>query len=270
MIKTFFSAIAIAIFSITVMAQAPEMILIEGGEFTMGNDYSSELDESPEHKVTLSDFYIGKYEVTFDEFDQFCAATGFTKPDDGGYGRGKIPVANISWNSAIMFCNWLSARDGLNKFYNIKRDSTSSFTVTLNESANGYRLPTEAEWEYVARGGKKGKTFSFSGSNNVDEVAWWKGNSNLQPHEVGLKQPNEVGVYDMSGNTWEWCWDIYDKGYYKKSPASNPKGAEKGIERVYRGGNWNCTLDFLRLTARNHFGMNKEYGLIGLRLAKNK
>lgn len=268
--RVFFACILMMFIALNVSAQKPEMIEVPGGEYYMGNDYSNSTDEAPEHKVILNDFLIGKYEVTFDEFDMFCMAVGLEKPDDGGFGRGKLPVANLSWQSAIMYCNWLSAKEGLDKYYAIKRDSSNYFNVKVNEDANGYRLPTEAEWEYAARGGKDGKTTSYSGSNNVDEVAWYKMNADLTPHEVGTKKPNELGIHDMTGNAWEWCYDIYGKNYYSESEENNPKGPRSGAERVYRGGNWNSTLDFLRLTSRFHFAPNKDYGLIGMRLARNK
>jgi len=277
MIRKLFSVCMIILIAFGVKSQKPEMILVEGGTFSMGNDFlMTAQDESPERKVILNDFYIGKYEVTFEEFDLFCLVVGYPLPDDGGYGRGKLPVANLSWQSAVMYCNWLSARDGYDRYYTIQRDSTNYFRVTMNNTANGYRLPTEAEWEYAARGGKKGTTTSYSGSNNVDTVAWYKGNSKLKPQIIGTKAPNALGIHDMSGNVWEWCWDFYDKNYYQTSKTANPEGQSnptgpvKGTERVFRGGNWNSTLDFLRLTSRYPSIPNKETGMVGMRLARNK
>jgi formylglycine-generating enzyme required for sulfatase activity len=274
MIKNYLLTGLAAMFAFQSFAQdVPEMVDIEGGSFWMGNDYTFKnagiSDESPEHKVTLSSFKLSKTEIPFDLFDLFCEATGWEKPSDGKNGRGKNPVNNVSWEAAVMFCNWLSRRERIDPYYNIQRDSVS-FKVTINETANGYRLPTEAEWEYAARGGANGKTYTFSGSNDYKQVAWCKMNSSLTPHEIGSKEPNELGIHDMSGNVWEWCWDLYDKNYYKVSPENNPMGAEKGTDRVYRGGNWTSTLEDLRMTARQHNAPNQASGGVGIRLAQNK
>ncbi len=249
-------------------AQKPEMVFVEGGSFYMGNDYSDALDEKPEHKVTLSDFYIGKYEVTFDEFDLFCRSTGYPFPDDGGFGRGKLPVMNVSWEGAIKYCNWLSSRFGLDKVYELEIDSNGTYVKEVHWDANGYRLPTEAEWEYVAKGGSKSQGYAYCGSNDPNEVAWYAANSDGKPHEVGQKKPNELAVYDMLGNAWEWCWDYYDKDYYKKSPSENPHGPANGKTRVYRGGNFKSSIEYLRVTRRFSLSPNIAQGNIGIRLAQ--
>ncbi|MBN1251869.1 MAG: formylglycine-generating enzyme family protein [Bacteroidales bacterium] len=244
-----------------------ETVLVQGGTFVMGNDYSINTDEAPEHKVTLSDFEIGKYEVTFSQFDQFCISTGWEKPDDAGLGRDNNPVMNISWESAVMYCNWLSKMDGLDRCYTIRRDSLATI-VLCDYSTNGYRLPTEAEWEYAAKGGNKSNGFSYSGSNNPDEVAWYYSNSAGRPHTVGTKKANELGIFDMNGNVREWVWDLYEKDYYSKSPESNPTGPADGVRRVFRGGGWSFKVGFLRLTARGYMGPNKSYGNVGFRVVK--
>ncbi len=254
-----------------------EMVLVEGGSFTMGNDYSlvngqNVVDETPEHKVTLNSFYMSKTEVTFEMFDLFCEATGFKKPENGGNGTGKLPVVNVSWESAIMFCNWLSKKDHYDPYYKIDRDSVGSIKrITTIDGNNGYRLPTEAEWEYAAKGGKDSKFYAYSGSNDFSEVAWCRANSNGIPHEVATKKPNEIGIYDLNGNAWEWVWDWYKKDYYKSAPESNPTGPASGSEKVYRGGNWSSNKEFLRLTSRYHTTTkeDKDYGMIGIRLARN-
>ncbi len=255
------------IFAASVFAQMPEMIEVEGGTFIMGNDYSIDRDEAPEHKVTLSSFMMGKYEVTFDDFDRFCQYTGATGPDDARMGRGKKPVMNISWESAVMYCNWLSKVNRLDKCYTIVVDSLAT-VITCDFNANGFRLPTEAEWEYAAKGGKNSKGYSFSGSHNLDEVGWYNANSGGYPQDVGKKKANELGLFDMSGNVREWCWDYYAKDYYRNSPDNNPKGPKTGLRRVYRGGAWNLSVDFLRMSARESMAANKDYGNIGFRLVK--
>jgi len=249
-------------------AQKPEMVLVEGGEFFMGNDYSDPTDEKPEHKVSLDDFYISVYEVTFEEYDLFCDATGYDYSDDGGFGRGKLPAMNVSWDDAVFYCNWLSGRHGYDKAYVIKNDSNGVF-ITVDFAANGYRLPTEAEWEYAARGGSKSGGFAYCGSNDPKEIAWYSANSDGKPQETGKKLPNELGIYDMSGNAWEWCWDYYDKDYYTPDPVNNPTGPEKGINRVYRGGNFSSKLDFTRITKRFSLPQTMESGMIGIRLVRS-
>ncbi|MBN2892248.1 MAG: SUMF1/EgtB/PvdO family nonheme iron enzyme [Bacteroidales bacterium] len=250
-------------------SQRPEMVFIEGGSYYMGNDYSGALDEKPEHKVTLGDFYMSKYEVTFEMFDNFSRSTGFVNADDGQYGRGKNPAINISWEGAIKYCNWLSSRFGYEKVYDLKIDSSGMTIQGVNWDADGYRLPTEAEWEYVAKGGSKSQGFAYAGSNDPKEVAWFSDNSENKPHEVGSLKPNELGIYDILGNAWEWCWDYYDGGYYSKSPENDPRGADKGDNRTYRGGNFESKIEFIRITRRFSLSPTLSSGLVGIRLVQN-
>ncbi len=193
----------------------PKMVFIKGGTFQMGsNKYN---DEKPIHSVRVSDFYIGKYEVTFAQYDAFCEATNRKKPDDEGWGRGNRPVINVSWNDAVAYCKWLSQKTGYE-----------------------YRLPTEAEWEYAAGGGSTHQ--KWAGTDNeslLRSYAWYGANSNGKTHPIGGKQPNKLGLHDMSGNVWEWCSDWYSGYYYSKGPSSNPQGPKSGSFRVYRGGSWN-------------------------------
>jgi len=265
--KVVFGLISMFFIANMLFAQKMEMVQVQGGTFIMGNDYSINQDESPEHKVTLSDFMIGKYEVTFEQFDRFCVSTGWAKPDDARMGRGKKPVMNTSWESAVMFCNWLSKMEGLDRCYTIRRDSLAT-VVLCNFEVNGYRLPTEAEWEFAAKGGTQSNGYAFSGSNNPDEVAWYYSNSGGTPHVIGEKKSNELGIHDMSGNVREWCWDLYSKDFFKKSTENNPSGPTEGVRRVYRGGAWNFKLDFLRMSAREYMGPSKSYGNVGFRVVK--
>jgi outer membrane protein OmpA-like peptidoglycan-associated protein len=154
------------------------------------------------------------------------------------------PVGNISWNDAVEYCKWLSRETGKN-----------------------FRLPTEAEWEYAAKGGVKSKGFKYVGGNNLDEVAWYLGNSDNRAHTVGKKMPNELDIYDMAGNIREWCSDWYGESYYKTSPVENPAGPDRGSHRVLRGGSWGSEADRMRISYRNNeFPYNSALGF-GFRLA---
>ena len=162
----------------------------------MGDTWGDGLiDERPVREVRITyDFYIGKYEVTFSEFDVFCKATGRIPPSDEDWGRRALPVINVTWWDAVEFCNWLSEREGLPKAYDDDGrllDATGKATDIL-ERVPGFRLPTEAEWEYAARGGNKNEGHKYAGSDDVDEVAWHSENSGIKPHEVGKKAPNEL------------------------------------------------------------------------------
>jgi formylglycine-generating enzyme required for sulfatase activity len=153
------------------------------------------------------------------------------------------PVIHVSWNDANEYCNWLSRK-----------------------TAKNYRLPTEAEWEYAARGGNQSRGYTYSGSNNVDEVAWYNGNSGSATHAVGQKGPNEMGLYDMSGNVWEWCKDWYGGDYYKISPAIEPKGPSDGSYRVARGGGWSLSARYCRPSFRYDYNPVNRYHGLGFRL----
>ena len=268
--KNYFLTI-LTIFSISLFsfAQGPEMVFVEGGDFYMGNDYSKgALEEKPEHKVSVDDFQISKNEVTFEEFDKFCVQRGYPMPDDGGFGRGKNPVMNVSWEGAIKFCNWLSTTHKFEKVYDIEVDSSGLKIKSVDYGATGFRLPTEAEWEYAAKGGSQTQGFAYCGSNNLDEVAWYSNNANDKPHDVGTATPNELGIYDLSGNVWEWCWDFYDAGYYANSPETDPRGPDTGTQRVYRGGCFTSDESFLRLTRRFGLAQSMSSGMIGIRLVR--
>lgn len=236
--------------------RVPVTIPVQGGTFIMGNP-NGHKDEIPAHKVTLSDFSIGKYEVTYAEFKCFIDATGYIteaeQPDsvrmkhglssknvrNGSwktYPNGKPvpladtdkPVGNISWYDAMSYCRWLSEKTGTN-----------------------YSLPTEAEWEFAALGGVKSKGFIYSGGNNPNDVAWYAGNSGYVYHRCGLKLGNELGIHDMSGNVREWCSDWYGEHYYKESPQYSPAGPERGHEKVLRGGGFGTQPSVLRVACRN-------------------
>lgn len=255
------------------IAFAAEMVLVQGGEFTMGDTLNKGSEfEKPAHRVRLSDFYIAKYELTFDEYDVFCEATGREKPiDDKGGPRRNKPAMHVSWYDAVEYCNWRSLQEGLTPSYTINGPS-----VSWNFDADGYRLPTEAEWEYAAQGGNQSLGYVFSGSNQANDVAWYWDNSGRETHPVGQKQANELGIYDMSGNVWELCWDWYeDASYYKYSNALgtivNPRGPESSSvgRRIARGGSCASFEIFLQPFKRySIWPAYKMGGGIGLRLAR--
>jgi len=257
--------------------EAPSaMVSIPGGTFQMGDVMGDkEQDYETVHSVTVSGFQLGAYEVTFEEYEVFCTATGKEKPSDSGWGRGRRPVINVSWEDVVAYCNWLSTQHGYQPVYTI-----SGSTVTANWNANGYRLPTEAEWEYAAReGGKKvrfgnGKDIADPKEINFDGSASYKkpysvvGEYRKKTVPVGsLNSPNALGLHDMSGNVWEWCWDWY--GSYPTGAQNNPKGADSGASRVLRGGGWLGNPRYCRAADRSHGTPTFRDYFIGFRLARS-
>lgn len=233
-----------------------EMVLVRGSTFAMGGGDHSLHDSRPIHTVHVDDFMIASHPVTRREWNELF-------PSDSKYeGYDDCPAVSISWYEAVEYCNRLSARHGLSLCYTIYQDS-----VTPRPGANGYRLPTEAEWEFAARGGDQGNGFVFAGSNTLRDIGWFKGNSGGHPQPVGGKSPNELGLFDMSGNVWEWCWDCY--GPYPADHTENPLGARDDCLRVYRGGSW---VDFehgCEVAARGRRAPSRGYDDIGLRVARS-
>jgi formylglycine-generating enzyme required for sulfatase activity len=255
------------------------MIYVPGGTFTMGKTKGSGYNhELPTHSVTLNSFYIGKYEVTQGEYK---AIVGYNPAS--GYGVGNnYPVYNVNWYDAIKYCNLRSMNEGLTPVYSISGSTNpanwgsvpSSSNITWNAAVcnwngNGYRLPTEAEWEYAARGATNSPDYLFSGSDNIDNVAWYDDNSDSEVHLVGCKDANRLGLYDMSGNVWEWCWDWYDASYYSSSPSNNPRGPANGLYRVLRGGCWYHGLSNCRVACRNDSdSVAGRYSNVGFRICR--
>ncbi len=273
------------------MDQQQEMVLVEGDTFTMGctseqtNCYS---DEKPTHQVTVDGFLMGKYEVTQELWQSVMGS------NPSSFKGSNRPVENISWFYAVEFCNKLSEKEGLTPAYKIDKtredpNNTSKsynlkWLVTYDFNANGYRLPTESEWEYAARGGSKSKGYTYSGSNTIGDVAWYdnnygkKGksleeklkwyNSRGKTNAVGTKSPNQLGIYDMSGNVWEWCWDWY--GDYSSSTQTDPTGPNSGSNRVLRGGSWSDDAKACRVAPRLNFLPGLMDNTFGFRLVRTK
>jgi formylglycine-generating enzyme required for sulfatase activity len=236
----------------------PEMIMVSGGSFLMGSE-----DEQPIHEVTLDGFSLQKTPVTYWQYALFLQQEGLQVEKPSWGRQGNNPAVYVSWEDATSFCNWLSAMEGLQPVYQMKGEK-----VSADWSANGYRLPTEAEWEYAARGGVEQKPYAYSGSDDLDAVGWYKGNAANRTQPVAHKRPNTLGLYDMSGNVWEWCWDWYDEKYYKTSPSSNPKGPSTGSYRVLRGGSWGYRPRYCCVALRFYVTPGDRSDLFGFRLAR--
>ena len=228
--------------SITITANGVsfKMIRVDGGTFTMGatSEQGSDVysDEKPTHRVTLSTYYLGETEVT----QALWEAVMGSNPS---YNKGSnLPVEQVSW------------------------EDCKEFVLKLNESTGkSFRLPTEAEWEYAARGGNKSKGYKYAGSNTIGDVAWYDDNSEGKTHAVKTKQANELGLYDMSGNVYEWCEDWY--GSYSSNAQTNPKGPSSGSYRVNRGGSWYGDAGYCRVSLRYDNSPLNRYRNVGLRLA---
>ena len=185
---------------------------------------------------------MDKYEVTVREYKIFCQSTGHKMPVQPSWNwNDDDPIVNVSWEDAYAYAKWAEKR-----------------------------LPTEAEWEYAARGGYKSESFDFSGSSNIYDVAWYSKNSENKANRVGRKYPNEIGLFDMSGNVWEWCQDNMDEDYYKDSPKENPKGADEGIKKVLRGGSWFFYQIYAKVSYRYSEKPQVKNNDIGFRLVKDK
>ncbi len=260
----------------------PDLIFVQGGSFNMGSDDSER--EKPIHQVQLNDFQIGKYPITVEQYLAFVNATNSNHPEwmeegstynvktgtDDHYKKigealtnPSCPIVGISWYNAIAYCNWLSQQQSLEAVYKIDGKK-----ISIKKNANGFRLPSEAEWEYAARGGRESKGYSYSGSNDIEEVAWYSDNANRKTQKIGQKKPNELGIYDMSGNVWEWCQDWYKEDYYKESPTDNPSGPMEGKYRVLRGGSW-VDYDYdCRVSYRFRNSPVNRYNYYGFRISQ--
>lgn len=237
-IRMILKIVIVSVFAFTaaIAQDFPEMVEVEGGSFILGDD-KGDADEKPAHQVYVRTFSIARTETTVRQWRVFCTETKRAMPEAPWFGmKDDHPVVNVSWDDAIAYCSWLSAK-----------------------TKKKYRLPSEAEWEFAARGGVKSNGYAYSGARTPDIVAWFSSKSNgTMP--VAQKLPNELGLYDMTGNVWEWCSDWYDAGYYALKAKDNPSGPRSGKFYTLRGGAWdigarNCRITYrnpLAPTSRNH------------------
>ena len=207
-----------------------EMILIPGGRFLMGDE--AEIDATP-HEVVLSPFYVDKNLVTQAEYERVMGE------NPSRWKTGNNPVEQVRWSDAVRYCNKRSELEGLESCYDLE-------SWQCNFAANGYRLPTEAEWEYACRAGTKTAYYFGNSPSELSEHAWFEDNSGGRPHPVGGKLPNAWGLYDMHGNVWQWCNDFYQVDYYEQSPEKDPRGPKSGETKVVRGGAWKFSADSCR------------------------
>lgn len=240
------------------------MVFIPAGTFQMGNtgEHSGNEWEKPLHTVTISkSFYMSKYEISQKQYEEVMGI-------NPSYFKGvNLPVEQVSWYDAVEFCNKLSLKEGLSPCYSI-----NGTNVICNFDANGYRLPTEAEWEYAAKAGTTTDFYSGSLSYeqcspldyNLDRIGWYCGNSDDKTHPLGQKEPNASGLYDMSGNVWEWCWDWY--GEYSNVNVTDPKGENSGYCRVLRGGSWYYFAYYCRSARRYCNSPENRFLTIGFRV----
>ena len=265
-----------------------DFVYIPAGEFEMGSTLGDD-DNIPVHKVTISNgFFMGKYEVTQEEYSYIMGSnpSKFSSGAEEGESQERRPVENVSWYDAVVYCNKRSIAEKLEPVYkkrdetdpdkwgNIPAESNTEWNnITCDWEANGYRLPMEAEWEYAARGGNSTiDALIWSGTDKEEELenyAWYSNNSKDITHAVGMKDTNEYGLCDMSGNVWEWCWDWYVSDYYSKTEGgSDPKGASSGSGRVRRGGSWINSANNASVSYRGSDDPDYRYNYLGFRVVR--
>jgi formylglycine-generating enzyme required for sulfatase activity len=243
----------------------PAMISVKGGTFYMGSNEGSFRTTERVHEVTVRPFLLSETEVTQELY------TAVMNENPSYFKGNDLPVDSVSWFDAVLFCNALSLRLGLSPAYTIEGEN-----VTWSREARGYRLPTEAEWEFAARGGINGtrgdpleRSFFAGGdiSANPVDYCWFSPNGARSTHAVKGKLPNQLGLYDMSGNVWEWCWDWYSD--YPERPVHDYRGAEAGKVKIYRGGAYLNSINQLRTTFRIWDTPALKYRTLGFRIAQN-
>lgn len=293
--RTFFLTALIVMASLTA-ACGPSMHVPGNFVFVRGGTFKDTRSNYYARGVAVSDFYMDKYAVTQKEWTEVMGSNPSKfKGDD-------LPVEMVSWYDAIEYCNKRSIKEGLQPYYNIDKGAQDpgnlpdpefgdldrvKWTVTINEAANGYRLPTEAEWEYAAGGGPLSKSYTYSGSDFVEEVAWYWRNSGDKPLEgawnwplvdqnhdqtkaVGQKKANELGLYDMSGNVRQWCWDWRGDPNAMASNVTDPRGAQSGFRRVWKGGGWMGEAFACRVSHRGALAANGKGPDQGFRVCRSR
>jgi len=235
-----------------------EMVQLPGGRFTMGD--KDEPDASP-HEVTIGPFCIDKYLVTQEQYEQVMGE------NPSRWKGARNPVEQVRWSDAVRFCNARSRREGLEPCYDLE-------TWQCNFEASGYRLPTEAEWEYACRAGTGTAYFFGNDSSKLADYAWFEKNSGGHPQPVGRKRPNPWGLYDMCGNVWQWCNDFYKVDYYQEAPQENPRGPGDGETKVVRGGAWRFSAESCRCGYRynenpGYVDVCFGYDIYGFRCVRN-
>lgn len=231
----------------TIITDKPEVVMVEGGAFDMGSSNGAG-NEQPKHSVKLSNYSIGKYPITVGQYKIFCAATERQMPEAPPWGwQDKHPMIKVSYDDAVNYCKWLGQTYGGN-----------------------WRLPTEAEWEYAARGGNNSRRYIYSGSDDISKAGWFASNSDGRIQPVGRKIANELGLYDMSGNVAEWCGDWFAADYYSQSPRNNPQGPTVGVYRVLRGGCFYETAGNCRVASRMSLPPDGSFYFNGFRVVLSK
>ncbi|MEI8094540.1 MAG: SUMF1/EgtB/PvdO family nonheme iron enzyme [Spirochaetales bacterium] len=234
---------------------------VPGGTFLLGSNDGNP-DEAPVHRVTVSPFLLGRTEVTQNQYQEVMG----TNPSLFAQGLAtQRPVERVTWYDAVNFCNKLSLREGLEPVYTVVAGQSAP-TVTQDHRKTGYRLPTEAEWEWAARGAEAAAGFAFAGSAVPDTVAWTDSKTTTTS-PVGQLAPNPLGLYDLSGNVWEWCWDWYGK--YSAGAQVDPLGPDAGVLKVGRGGSWRAAAWNSRVTSRSYDGPSSKGNILGFRVARS-
>jgi formylglycine-generating enzyme required for sulfatase activity len=232
-------------------------VLVQAGTFTMGSPASESErgNDETQHQVTISrSFYLGKYPVTQLEYRKVLK----TNPSE--FKGGNLPVETVTWYDAVKYCNARSRKEGLSPAYTVNGE-----TISWNRNASGYRLPTEAEWEYACRAGTTTRYYTGNSADAAFKAAaWYDENSRNKTHPVGEKSPNAWGICDMMGNVWEWCWDWY--GDYASGAQTNPAGAASGSGRVFRGGSWYNSASICAVALRDYNYPYYRYFSIGFRV----
>jgi formylglycine-generating enzyme len=288
---------ALCSFAATSQPKVPDMMLVQGGLYMMGEVGGK---DNPAHAITVRSFYAAPLKVTVAQWREFTKVVDVEFDWSRDYvmegsrepypWRENDPIAFVTWYEAVEFCNWMSHKYRLQPAYAINgrtgysrvngRSVFSRAKVTWNRKANGFRLPTEAEWEYAARGGAESKGTHYAGSDDIEKVAWYEGNAKGKLMPVGQRLPNELGLYDMSGDVGEWCWDFFDSHYYGRSPTENPVGPNAGYapewadKAVYefahstRGGDVLSPAEYSAVYKRT-FSPDANRSWIGVRIVRN-